>query len=71
MKKIILCGYDWAGCKALELLNKNKNQIYVYTHPDRPHDPSLWQYASELKIPSANLLCLACLSIWKTNIDSN
>ncbi len=51
MKKILLCGYDWAGCKALELLNKNKNQIYVYTHPDRPHDPSLWQYASELKIP--------------------
>lgn len=30
--KIILCGYHWTGCKALELLLEEKHEVYVYTH---------------------------------------
>lgn len=30
--KIILCGYHWTGCKALELLLEEEHEVYVYTH---------------------------------------
>lgn len=30
--KVILCGYHWTGCKALELLMQEGHQVYVYTH---------------------------------------
>ena len=30
--KIILCGYHWAGCKALQLLLAEGHTVYVYTH---------------------------------------
>lgn len=30
--KVILCGYHWTGCKALELLLEEGNEVYVYTH---------------------------------------
>lgn len=30
--KIILCGYHWTGCKALELLLEKGYDVYVYTH---------------------------------------
>ena len=30
--KIILCGYHWTGCKALELLLEEAHEVYVYTH---------------------------------------
>jgi UDP-4-amino-4-deoxy-L-arabinose formyltransferase/UDP-glucuronic acid dehydrogenase (UDP-4-keto-hexauronic acid decarboxylating) len=30
--KIILCGYHWTGCKALELLLNQGHEVYVYTH---------------------------------------
>lgn len=30
--KIILCGYHWTGCKALELLLQEGHDVYVYTH---------------------------------------
>ena len=31
-KKIILCGYNWAGCKALEMLLERNYEVFVYTH---------------------------------------
>lgn len=31
-KKMILCGYHWTGCKALELLLQEGYEVYVYTH---------------------------------------
>ncbi len=31
-KRAILCGYHWAGCKALELLLEDGYEVYVYTH---------------------------------------
>lgn len=30
--RIILCGYHWTGCKALELLLEEEHEVYVYTH---------------------------------------
>lgn len=30
--KIILCGYHWTGCKALEILLEEGHEVYVYTH---------------------------------------
>ena len=30
--KIILCGYNWAGCKALELLLEKEHQVFVFSH---------------------------------------
>lgn len=30
--RIILCGYHWTGCKALELLLEEDYEVYVYTH---------------------------------------
>ena len=30
--KIILCGYHWTGCKALELLLEEEHEVFVYTH---------------------------------------
>lgn len=29
---IVLCGYHWTGCKALEMLLRAGNEVYVYTH---------------------------------------
>lgn len=30
--KIVLCGYNWTGCKALELLNDSGHEVFVFTH---------------------------------------
>lgn len=30
--RIILCGYHWTGCKALELLLQEGHEVFVYTH---------------------------------------
>ena len=30
--RVILCGYHWTGCKALELLLQEGHEVYVYTH---------------------------------------
>lgn len=30
--KIILCGYHWTGCKALEIIRSHGHEVYVYTH---------------------------------------
>lgn len=30
--KVILCGYNWTGCKALDLLKRRGYEVYVYTH---------------------------------------
>jgi len=33
--RIILCGYHWTGCKALELLLQEGHEVFVYTHETR------------------------------------
>ena len=42
MKNIILCGFNWAGCKSLDLLLERNYNIFVYTHE------SPW-YVNDLK----------------------
>ena len=37
MKRIILCGYNWSGCKALDLLLEGKYEVFVYTHESPWH----------------------------------
>jgi methionyl-tRNA formyltransferase len=49
-KKIILCGYNWSGCRALEYLLKKKYQIYVYTHKSNFFDSDLEVYCKKNKI---------------------
>ena len=39
--KIILCGYHWAGCRALDILSDLASEIYVYTHDSPYHIPDL------------------------------
>jgi methionyl-tRNA formyltransferase len=47
---IILCGYHWTGCKALQILNKMGHNLFVYTHESSYHIPSLSEYCNELGV---------------------
>ena len=40
-KKVILCGYHWTGCKALELLLAQGYEVFVYTHETGSSCPDL------------------------------
>lgn len=49
---IILCGYNWTGCKALETLNTRKNyNIFVYTHETPDYIPSVLTLCKKENIP--------------------
>ena len=50
-KTIVLCGYNWAGCKALELLTHAGAIVHVFTHEAESHIPDLFEYASHLGVP--------------------
>jgi len=47
---IILCGYNWSGCKALKILCGMGHNIFVYTHKSPYYIPSLEDYCKELDI---------------------
>ena len=49
-KKIILCGYNWAGCSALEFLLKKKFEIFVFTHKSNYFDSDLAAFCKKKKI---------------------
>lgn len=49
--KAILCGYHWAGCKALRLLLDMNYEVFVFTHKAPPYVPSLLDYCKENYIP--------------------
>jgi methionyl-tRNA formyltransferase len=44
---VILCGYNWAGCRALDLLLASGFNVFVCTHESPPYIPSLAQYSVE------------------------
>lgn len=50
-KKIILCGYHWAGCKALELLLAQGYEVFVYTHETSNSCPDLEGLCTKWGIP--------------------
>lgn len=50
--KIILCAYNWTGCKALDILKKRGySDIYVATHETPYHIPSLVDLCVKYNIP--------------------
>lgn len=49
--KVILCGYNWIGCKVLDLLIESEFDIYVYTHENPPHVNSLVEFCQKRDIP--------------------
>ena len=48
---VILCGFHWTGCKALEILRAHNVNVYVYTHLTPWHIPSLPEYCERENIP--------------------
>ena len=48
---VILCGYHWTGCKALQILRKMNHNVYVFTHENPYHIPSLIDYCKKAEIP--------------------
>ena len=50
--KVALCGYSWAGCRALDILLAEEHDVSVYTHDSPPHDVSLLEYAASRQVPT-------------------
>lgn len=44
--KVILCGYNWTGCKALQLLLEEKHEVFVYTHETENCCPDLINFCN-------------------------
>ncbi len=49
--KVILCGYHWCGCKALDILISQGHEVFVYTHENPTHIPSLGDLCRNRRIP--------------------
>jgi methionyl-tRNA formyltransferase len=49
--KVILCGYHWTGCKALDLLLEKGHLVYVFTHEAPYHIPSLIDMCHKRGVP--------------------
>lgn len=49
--KVALCGFHWAGCRALELLLEQQHDVVVFTHPSPDYVPDLAEVCRTLKIP--------------------
>jgi methionyl-tRNA formyltransferase len=50
MKKIVLCGYGWAGCEALDLLLKKNYKVFVFTHKCKYFESDLEKFCKNKKI---------------------
>ena len=51
IKNVILCGTNWAGCKALEILHSRKDvNLYVYTERRPYYINDMENYCKKLKI---------------------
>ncbi len=49
--RVILCAYNWIGCKAIELCREKGFEIFVYTHKNPPHINSVVDYCTKQNIP--------------------
>ena len=50
-KNIVLCGYHWAGCKALSLLREQGYNVQVFTHDAPYFIADLASYAQRFGVP--------------------
>jgi methionyl-tRNA formyltransferase len=50
-KNVVLCGYHWAGCKAVEMLRSAGANLHVHTDPDGEGVPSVAGYCRAAGIP--------------------
>ena len=48
---VILCGYNWIGCKALDLLLNKEYNVFVYTHSNPPYINSLEELCENRNVP--------------------
>lgn len=48
--KVILCGFNWSGCKALDLLLNQGHEVFVYTHEAPRHMPCLISFCMKRNI---------------------
>ena len=49
---IILCGYNWSGCQALDILKQKKHKIFVFTHKSKYFESNLLDYCERKKVPN-------------------
>jgi methionyl-tRNA formyltransferase len=49
-KKIILCGYNWAACCALEYLLNKKYKVFVFTHRSNFFESDLISYCKNKRV---------------------
>ena len=49
--KVILCGYNWVGCKVLDMLKTKGYEVFVYTHKSPYHVPSVIKLCQKYNIP--------------------
>jgi methionyl-tRNA formyltransferase len=49
--KVILCGYNWCGCKALNTLISQGHDVFVFTHMNPYYVPSVIDTCKKLKAP--------------------
>lgn len=49
--RVILCGYNWVGCKALDTLVSQGHEVFVFTHESPYHIPSVIATCQKLKVP--------------------
>ncbi|RVU25604.1 formyl transferase [Sandaracinomonas limnophila] len=47
---VILCGYNWSGCKALDILIKRNYNVFVYTCESQYYVPDLVQLCKDRNI---------------------
>lgn len=46
-----MCGYNWSGCKALDTLLSRGHEVFVFTHENPWHVPSVITTCQKLKTP--------------------
>lgn len=63
-KHVVLCGFHWSGCKAMDLLLEQGASVEVFTHESPSHVPDLFAYAKRKAVKvtteTISLDCLEC-----------
>jgi len=50
-KNIVVCGYHWTGCKAVETFREAGANVHVYTHEAGDGVPSVARYCQKAGVP--------------------